>query len=80
VTFAELACAGPAAVAFACLGLRSRDAGWRQVPHEHVTSSWVTGLDLFGSAMRPEQRLETEMTHFLSSWTGMTQAYKFEDR
>jgi hypothetical protein len=28
----------------------------------------------------PEQRLGTEMTHFLSSWTGMTKTHKFKDR
>lgn len=33
----------------------------------------VRGLDLFGRVVRPKQRLGTSMTHFVSSWTTMTQ-------
>jgi hypothetical protein len=53
----------------------------------HVTSpTWrttlaiITVLDPFGPVVRPEQRLGTSVTHFVSSWTGMTQEDKFEDR
>jgi hypothetical protein len=42
-------------------------------------SSW-TLLRPVWTLVRPEQRLGTGMTHFLSLWTGMTQAHKFEDR
>jgi hypothetical protein len=67
---------------------RQRDGeGWgreektkRGLPHMHATSSRVTGLDTFGPAVRPEQLLGTSVTHFMSSWTDMTQQHKFEDR
>jgi hypothetical protein len=49
------------------------------VPHKHATSSWGTSPDPFGPAVRPEQRLGTGMTYFVSLWTGMTQQHKFED-
>jgi hypothetical protein len=50
------------------------------LPHMYATSSWVTGSDPFGPAVRPEQRLGTSVIHIVSSWTGMTQQHKFEDR
>jgi hypothetical protein len=50
------------------------------VPNKHATSLRGTGLDPFGPAVRSEQRLGTRMTHFVSSWTGMTQQHNFEDR
>jgi hypothetical protein len=82
--------ARPAAVAVAALlalaeervagGRCGAARGGRRVPPKYATSSRITGLDPFGPAVRPEQRSGTEVTHFESSWTGMTQTHKFEDR
>jgi hypothetical protein len=47
--------------------------GWREVPHRYATSSQFRGLDPFGRVVKPKQRLGTSVTHFVSSWTGMTQ-------
>jgi hypothetical protein len=55
-----------------------RDEGRSATQACHVVVG--LGLDPFGLAVRPEQRLGTGMKHLLSSWTGMTQARKFEDR
>jgi hypothetical protein len=55
-----------------------RDEGRSATQACHVVAG--LGLDPFGLAVRPEQRLGTGMKHFLSSWTGMTQACKFEER
>jgi hypothetical protein len=55
-----------------------RDEGRSATQACHVVAGH--DLDPFGPAVRPEQRLGTGMTHFLSLWTGMTHVRKFEDR
>jgi hypothetical protein len=52
---------------------------WRWLPHNYDTSSRVTGLDPFGRAVRPKQRLGTFVTHLSNSWTGMTHQCMFEN-
>jgi hypothetical protein len=51
-------------------------------PHEWTTfeSSWTLLIRPVWTLVRLEQRLGTGMTHFVSSWTEMPQAHKFEDR
>jgi hypothetical protein len=46
----------------------------------YATLSRVMGLYPFGPVVRPEHRPGTSVTHFVSSWTGLTQQHKFEVR